>query len=466
MKFIRYILDLVKPRSIDEDDKRREWIFNIFVLLVVSISLVALVINSTTYLVHRSEAVVPPYFIFTLSVFFLSLYFISRKGYTKISSHVLIWSFFSINSLSMFAHGVDLPEGLLVYALIIGMAGALISTRFALVLTAIMALCITALGLMRIYEYVVPAEYWRIQAMGVSNIIFIVAILSSISLLSWLSNREIEKSLSRARKSENDLKKERDMLEVMVAEKTRELREVQAEQMINLYRFAEFGRLSAGIFHDLVNPLTALSLNVERMRGTGLVSEGPSELSQNMTQALETTEKIKSFVYSVRKQVIKENSITNFFAMDEVRHVIDMLIHKARSKNVRIILSEDSVDMTLNGDPTKFDQIVMNLISNGIDACGVNDTDVDNSQKDKEVSVHLRISDHEYIIEVKDNGSGISPEIMSKIFNPFFTTKPMGYGLGIGLSSTKHMVEKYFNGSISVESKVNSGSLFKVKIRI
>jgi C4-dicarboxylate-specific signal transduction histidine kinase len=202
------------------------------------------------------------------------------------------------------------------------------------------------------------------------------------------------------------------------------------------------------------------------MRGTGLVSEGSSELNQNMNQALETTAKIKSFVSSVRKQIVKENSITNFSAMDEVRHVIDMLMHKARSKNVRIILSEDSVDMKLNGDPIKFDQIVMNLISNGIDACSINDTDVNDDNKNKEVSVGLRIFDHEYIVEVKDNGSGISPEIMSKIFTPFFTTKPMGEGLGIGLSSTKHMVEKYFNGSISVQSEIDFGSVFTVRVRI
>ena len=84
-------------------------------------------------------------------------------------------------------------------------------------------------------------------------------------VIAWLSNREIEKSLKRARRSEAALKVERDALEITVEARTRQLREAQADQLSQLYRFAEFGQISSGLFHDLVNPLNAMSLNMENI---------------------------------------------------------------------------------------------------------------------------------------------------------------------------------------------------------
>ena len=87
-----------------------------------------------------------------------------------------------------------------------------------------------------------------------------------LATVAWLSNTEIEKALHRALGSERDLAKERDSLEIKVAERTQELQQAQTEQLIQQYRFIAFGRIAAGLFHDLASPLTSVSLNLENIR--------------------------------------------------------------------------------------------------------------------------------------------------------------------------------------------------------
>jgi signal transduction histidine kinase len=101
----------------------------------------------------------------------------------------------------------------------------------------------------------------------------------------------------------------------------------------------------------------------------------------------------------------------------------------------------------------KIDQVVMNLLSNAIDACA----------EGGEVTIRTYTADGGARIEVADNGTGIDPAIREKIFDPFFTTKPAGQGTGLGLAISTKIVQDH-GGTIVVESEPGRGSRFCVHL--
>lgn len=140
-----------------------------------------------------------------------------------------------------------------------------------------------------------------------------------------------------------------------------------------------------------------------------------------------------------------------------------ILESKARRQNVHIFLNCHK-NIHIYGSPTLFSHIMTNLISNAIDAYEKQKPNKLNT-KGYKIIIYCTRKKKQLEIKVKDFGTGISPEIQSHIFETFFTTKSK-HGCGIGLSATKHTVEKYFKGTISFISDVQQGTTFIIKIPI
>lgn len=464
-----FFKNLILPLSQDEDKARHEFILNVLLMGGISLSFVAFLINLVEGVMDLNPAIPARIILVPLS-FFLALYFFSRKGFLVPSSFAFVGTFFLLISFMAFNYGVDLPEGLMTYALIIVMSGVLISTRFAFLMTFITILVIFSVGFLQINAITPPQSYWRRELLTMANVAFISALFFIISTVSWLSNREIEKSLKRARASEAALKKERDSLEVTVEMRTRELKDAQAEKMAQLYRFAELGRLSSGLFHDLVNYLTAVSLNMEKVNTEYMSSNATSDTKTYIEKAVLATRKMENFVVTVRKQLAQQKDNKVFSLNEEIQDVLDVLSYKARKFDISLGFSSDH-PASLLGDALKFNQIVLNLVTNAIDAY-IPERQVDAPEKaflemnhrKHEVRVSLHEKGENIILSIKDYGMGIPEAHIEKIFEPFFTTKVSEQGIGLGLSLTKRIVEKDFGGTIRVESKVGVGTEFVIQL--
>jgi signal transduction histidine kinase len=448
---------IASPVSKDEDKARSEFILNVLLMACIGLSSVAFMVNATRKLLHLNDSVSITAIFFVLC-FFLFLYILSRKGFCRGASHCLIAVFFLLVTYEIYMWGADLPSALLSYVLIIVMAGVLVSTRFAFITTLVVSAAIAVVSYLQIGHIIASDTYWKKEPIITADFIVFIVIFLIIATVSWLSNREIERSLIRARRSEAALKKERDSLEVTVEEKTRELKEAQAEKMAQLYRFAEFGRLSSGLFHDLINPLSAVSLNMEKIKN--------DKQNVHLDQAVLAAKKMDELVVAVRKQLSREETNSHFSIQAEIRQVIHILAHKAEKRKVKIefLEHEQAGDTTLFGEATKFHHAVQNLISNAIDAY----SGMAALPKSKcfLVNITLKKENGKVIISVRDSGSGIPPEDLKKIFEPFYTTKANTEGTGIGLSITKRIIEKDFHGSIEVESKSGTGSVFEIRLPI
>ncbi|MDE2116806.1 MAG: hypothetical protein KGI79_02945, partial [Patescibacteria group bacterium] len=256
---------LIEPRSADEDSRRKELIFNIIALFLLAV-LVFLEL-SVIYADIAGAAKVGFHagtFMFFVFIFG-SLLAMSRKGNTELASYIFIGLYFLATTYGAYAWSTAMPVALLSYGAIIVITSVLIGTRAGLAMTAIIAATLTSLGFLETNHVVESDLSWRLGPLEIKDTIEDALIYVVIVVASWLSNREIERSLKRARTSEKALKSERDLLEIKVEERTKELKAAELEKVSQLYRFVEFGRLASGIFYDLLNPLSVVSLSVEKL---------------------------------------------------------------------------------------------------------------------------------------------------------------------------------------------------------
>lgn len=259
--------------------------------------------------------------------------------------------------------------------------------------------------------------------------------------------------LNYARRSKTELIKQRDLLESRVAERTNELEKAQLVRLLELQRFAEFGRLNAHLLHDLTNPLTSASLNLQQVG---------SHESPALLQARKSLRQLERYIRTIRKQLSYQNYRAEFSVQREMRQLMAVLKPLAAKAGVCIVVEQKSPTQ-LYGDPVRFSQIMANLMANAIDAYA--NTSI--SASERQVVVTLENTGRYLHITVRDNGKGITALQLPQIFEPFYTTKHGAIrGLGIGLSIVKQYVRDDYKGTICVNSSLTHGTTFTVLLKI
>lgn len=435
----------------DENQNRQKHILNTLLnaVIVLLIAGIAIMIYSLIFIKsanYQSQSI-SLFSVVMILVLFIALKIIAEKNYYRFSAYALISALFSLATYISFCWGVDSQAGILFYALVIIMSGILIGARFSISSAIITSFSLFIVNYLHQQKIVTAERSWVYESWSASDVTMTSIILFIIAVVLWLFNRELSRS-------EAELENERNLLEIRVEEKTAELRITQAKEIAQIYRFAEFGKLSSGLFHDLVNPLTALMLNINKVKIDSESDPNFNLIKLDINQAIKASEKMKDYIISVRKQINFQNQKELFSLNKEIEEAITILDYKARINQVSVIFIADE-DIKIQGDPVKFNQIITNLISNAIDSY--------DNQLSKEVIVKLNKTNQEIKLEVTDNGSGIPDNITNKIFEPFFTTKS-GESLGLGLSFIKEIVEESFSGKISVLSSIGDGTTFTVII--
>jgi two-component system C4-dicarboxylate transport sensor histidine kinase DctB len=138
-------------------------------------------------------------------------------------------------------------------------------------------------------------------------------------------------------------------------------------------------------------------------------------------------------------------------------NALEGLADKASKAQVKLDFSDRNVIHTF-GNPFRFHQMVINLVSNAIDS-------YTNVRRKNNRVTHIKLfhQDNFIIFEVEDFGIGVPRNILPHIFDPFYTTKSIEEGIGIGLTICKDIAEKDFGGSITVKSRPQKGTIFRVQ---
>jgi PAS domain S-box-containing protein len=255
----------------------------------------------------------------------------------------------------------------------------------------------------------------------------------------------IARDISKQKIAEEVLKEYTDNLEKIVDERTRELQEVH-EELIRKERLAVLGKLAGGIGHDLRTPLGAIKNAVYFLN---MAVEKPEPDVKEMLEVIENEISISDGIITglldfARPKISKKQKVNVSDLLQE------SLSRMQVPENIKVETILNKKLPHILADPVQIGQIIINIIQNGFQAMPDGGTFIVKSKA---------VESDQVMISFSDTGVGISKENLKKLFEPLFTTKPSGTGLGLALVE---MLVKEHSGTIQAESKKGKGSTFFV----
>ena len=222
-------------------------------------------------------------------------------------------------------------------------------------------------------------------------------------------------------------------------------------QMERADRLGVLGELTAGIAHELNTPLANIlgfaELLKENLEADKEVKADIEKIIQNAIFSREVVKKLMFFACEMPQEMKVINIVPN------LKSAIDLLEATFRKQQVKYIVKIEEEELWLRADTLQLTQIVFNLIMNAIYF----------SPKNGLVTIHVLQTKKEVVLKISDEGPGLSKEVLEKVFQPFFTTKPTGEGSGLGLSVVHGIVASH-NGSIIAENNEVKGATFTVSL--
>lgn len=244
------------------------------------------------------------------------------------------------------------------------------------------------------------------------------------------------------------------------------------ERLMLSEKLAGLGRLTAGLAHEINTPLASTMNSLreaELLTQEYLDSIGNAEVTDDdhreigqelqsvLSQAGKTTSRIGEFIRTMRGHT--RDTVTGTQEFDAVKlasETLLMIAHQARNAQIDLLLEQSKDPVLLQGEPSRFTQVLTNLVVNGIHACE------DSGRPNGSVTVSFAVAHGKRVMHVQDTGTGISPEVLPRVFEPMFTTKEVGKGTGLGLSIIRDIVTGHFHGDIAVQTEPGEGTTFTV----
>jgi signal transduction histidine kinase len=218
-------------------------------------------------------------------------------------------------------------------------------------------------------------------------------------------------------------------------------------------RFAAAGELLAGVAHEVNNPLMAIAAHAEnRLADPSLTDEPRNEMSQILRQARRAAKLLRGllrFVHATEREVTRVN------LNDVVRGALDLVSYRFGVDEITVGGRLDPDLPAVEGDAIKLEQVVVNLLANAIDA-------LRRVKPPRQLNVDTWAADASVFVAVADNGEGVAPEIASRLFRPFATTKGhRGTGLGLYIS---RQIARQAGGDLALVSAPGAGARFSLSL--
>lgn len=222
-------------------------------------------------------------------------------------------------------------------------------------------------------------------------------------------------------------------------------------QFVQSERMASLGQLAAGAAHEINNPLTAILGYVDVLTEDPALPEKQRSLVEKVRDQARRTKTLLSNLLSFARQAPSEKSLLDINPV--VNNAVQLRTLDLRSKNIRIHVQAESVLPAVRGDANQILQVFFNLISNAVEAM----EEVGGGT----LTVLTKREKNNVVIEFSDTGPGITrPDL---VFDPFYTTKPVGKGTGLGLSICYGIVKEH-DGNITCFNRHQGGATFRVEL--
>ncbi|MBR9980036.1 MAG: ATP-binding protein [Desulfatitalea sp.] len=243
------------------------------------------------------------------------------------------------------------------------------------------------------------------------------------------------------------------------------------EQLVRATRLAELGQMAAGVAHEINNPLqimkseqALIDMNLAELKESGalLPSETLAEIEDGFDQIKKQIGRCAAITQSVLKFGRQSTPNIEPIALQQyVPEVLQMVAKQAEVHGIQVSQQLPADLPAVSADAGQLQQVLVNLFNNALDAM---------VERHGVEGGHLQVSaqmadDNQVTLCVADNGAGISPENLDKVFTPFFSTKPVGKGTGLGLSVCYGIIDN-LGGTMEVSSRKNEGTTFYIHLPV
>jgi PAS domain S-box-containing protein len=220
----------------------------------------------------------------------------------------------------------------------------------------------------------------------------------------------------------------------------------QRAQMIASSKLSTLGEMAGGIAHEINTPLAVVLLNAESLlKEIGEVLGSQGAAYKRVKKIISVTDRIAKIVSGLK--TFSRNAERDPFVSESLNKIIEETLQLCQEKfkmnGVQVHVVQEELDLWLDCRSTQISQVLLNLLNNAFDAVS--------SLPEKWIRIEVRRKNDLVDISLTDSGLGIPWQMKDKIFNPFFTTKEIGQGTGIGLSTSKGLVESH-HGSLWIDS--------------
>jgi signal transduction histidine kinase len=405
--------------------------------LIIATAVILLVVNS-----YPSHIAIAGLIVCAVAFLYITaVLMVLHLNYHHAATYLLLLFYMLLAGGVMWGLGVNMAIGTLIFGLVIVLAGLLLTAPHALFAA------VTA-GAMLIGVQAAVTFRWlslnglETENLSLCNVLACCILFIVIALVMWSYIRKRERSLATFKQAESILLEQKAILKVQSKKHMTELRQMQLQEMRQMYHFAELGQHGITLLHDFANHLTALKLEAEALRG-----------GQHAKAILPTQQIIQcldDIIGNTYERLHGGRHEQKFNLNTKINETVEFLKNKAVEAQTRIEWQPPAGSWKYTGDAASLGQVLAIIISNAIDAYGALRNPAFPPSV-RRVSVTMQRTTADFIIRIGDWGKGI-PKCQHKyLFQPFRSTKKSG--LGLGLYIAKSIMEMQFSGTIQLNSR-------------
>ncbi|BBB31437.1 ATP-binding protein [Neptunomonas japonica] len=226
-------------------------------------------------------------------------------------------------------------------------------------------------------------------------------------------------------------------------------------ELIQTAKLAVLGQMSAGINHELNQPLTAIRAYADNAQQF-LKLDRLEPVGTNLAEISQLTERMAKIIHPLKEFARKTSGHAETVCMKSVKDgAMSIMYGRLSREQVSISWPSSLESCFVLGDIVRIEQVMVNLIANAIQAM--------ESLEDKRIDITLESCNNEQALLVRDYGPGIPEDELGRVFEPFYTTKKAGQGLGLGLSISYRIIDS-LGGDLSVSNHPQGGAVFRLSL--
>lgn len=295
---------------------------------------------------------------------------------------------------------------------------------------------------------------WRLSRSTIGGMVAGVALLITITVIVW--NRSLSREINERKRVEAELESVNITLEQRIAQEVEQSRE-KDRLIFQQARQAAMGEMLHSIAHQWRQPLNNIAIyvqNLDEMYRNGELSQ--EQLHQDVQTIMEIIMYMSKTIDDFRSFFRHDKTVYRFSVADQINQTLRYASSRIEQSGITIHL-DIRTNVELDSYPSEYTQVLLNIINNAVDA--LKNTPAEHP----ELWITLDTDSGRSRVVVRDNAGGIADDVLPRVFDPYFTTKPLGEGTGIGLYMAKIIVEKNLGGKLTVCNR-DQGAEFTILV--